>query len=476
MFKGSITMNTSEVNNISCCSFQVNECDPFTLIIGVICGSVIQMTPLLISIKKLINLQYLKNIEIIVLANGESIQDVSHLVSQVLTESTSVSFQVLDGQAQEKILPIGEARSLLQKAVGIRMEEVHSSYAWILDDDMSIPNIASKYLSWLPAFKSNGLDVLIGSFNGGSPNPPAHGLRIQINDLIHNIRWLSKLIPTEPLPDRSQENAIFRKKYPDYYYDLSRKHDEHLVKPYWVVPHFKGETVDDAYQRILSNLTRIFTGEPFLRPLISDLPCNPLLESYPSCNRGGNTFILSSKTLTLTPNITTLTAKKENRRSDMVWAIINRFYHGFNVHAVSFPIDHHRYIGSSDSFSMNKSLGEIKGAALYAALLAYFEKAPNTKWQFTSEQINEISDLYCKYINKRIASYNINFRAIGFLLEELDSEFSYLDLKISLFINTARKWVDVNNLKVIRSELEDGQNLKELTTFLNSISQKVDDF
>lgn len=469
-------MGSCVEKDIQAGTLQANQCQPFTLIIGVICGSIVQIEPLLLDINKLRKLPFLNKVEVVVLANGEDSQKVISLTSQIFIDDSSLAFQVLENQLPGNTLPIGQARSLLQKTVGRKMEAMPSSYAWILDDDMRIPIVASEYLSWLPAFRKKGIDVLIGSFNGGSPNPPAHGIRVQINDLIHNLRWLSKLKPEEKLPDRNQNNAIFRKEYPDYYYDLSRKHQKHLTQSYWVVPEYPKESVASALQRILSGINKIFTGEPFLRPLISELPCNPIDESYPSCNRGGNTFILSSSALISTPNIAMMSGKKENRRSDMIWAIINKYYHGLKIHAVSFPVNHHRYIGTSNSICLTKTVSEIKGAALYAAMLRYFEKSPNSAWFFTNEQIIEITNLYFNYIEERLMAYKENFNAIHTMLEVLGLEFGNTNVEVEQLIDTVRKWVDFNNLNVIKTRLYLPESYDELRIFLNSITEEIKKF
>jgi len=450
--------------------------ESFSLIIGVICGSTIQIRPLLDDINNLRNLSFIINIEVIILANGENSSDVSKLLSEVFSSSNSPVFSVFSEEQEDLILPIGQARSKLQKIVGIRMDDSISTYAWILDDDMRIPKEANTYLTWLPAFKKNGVDVLIGNFNGSSPNPPAHGIRTQLNDLIHNLTWLNNLSDCSELPDRSYENELFRLEYPDYYYDLSRKHKTHLDKAYWITPKFKGETVKDARQRILENVDKILTGEPFLRPLITVISTDPLTDSYPSCNRGGNTFVLNSKALTLTPNAILLTNGEENRRSDMIWAIINSYYHNFKIHAVSFPVYHHRYVNISANFSLDKTISEIRGAALYAAMFNFFQQEPQPEWRLLQSNNKEISDLYYEYINTRLTIYKENFKVVSNLLDKIEFEHKEVNKVLDSCICKLRKWVSTENLEQITRMVDASNKTVDIEGFLKSINNQINSF
>lgn len=470
-------MESYKVKNDSYCEqLYSNKCDPFTLLIGVICGSTVQIRPLLDDIYNLKRLSYLKSIEVFILANGETPTDVIALASEIFGGINTPTFRVIGDGLDDNILPIGQARSKLQKVIGYRMECITSSYAWILDDDMRIPNVADKYLTWLPEFKSKGIDVLIGNFDGGSPNPPAHGIRVQLNDLIHNFNWLDELHDNSELPDRSLENKFFRLEYPDYYYDLSRKHKKHLDMPYWVIPEFEGETVKHARQRIIENVDKILTGEPFLRPLITSVSTNPIADSKPSCNRGGNTFILTPEALTLTPNTTLLTNGEENRRSDMIWAIINRYYHNLKIHAVSFPVYHHRYINVSTHYNLDKTVGEIRGAALYAAMFTFFEEQPHSDWNFSEDNSGIISDLYLSYIQSRLNIYKQNFESINKLLDKLESELASNNNSTVPFLCAIREWVSTENFDEIEKAVFISNETVDLEGYLHTLVDQIRSF
>ncbi|WP_432463464.1 hypothetical protein [Agarivorans sp. QJM3NY_33] len=454
---------------------QTYNCNSFSLIIGVICGSTTQVEPLLNDINNLIKLPYLIDIEVHILANGEKCKDINSLLKSIFNVSESLKFRVHES-GQNSILPIGQARSKLQKLVGTRMKNKESSYAWILDDDMRIPDRASAYLTWLPAFKDKGVDVLVGNFNGSSPNPPAHGIRVQLNDVIHNLKWLNSLPDDTKLLNREHENKQFRLKYSDYYYDLSRKHREHLEIPYWIVPEYEGETVGNAKQRIIKNVGKILTGEPFLRPLDVSVSENPLEDSEPSCNRGGNTFILTAEALTNTPNAIMLTNGEENRRSDMIWAVINKYYHNFTIHSISFPVYHHRYVNVSPSFSLSKTISEIRGSALYAAMLSFFQSHQKPSWEQLKNNGSNVSKLYFRYINNRLKLYKDNFKEINLQLDIIESEYISDEKGFNNVINSLRDWISEENFEKIKAPVIESSNSIDIVEFVKSLDYQIESF
>jgi hypothetical protein len=452
-----------------------HNCNPYTLLVGVICGSAKQIAPLLDDINNLSTKSFIQVIETHILLNGVSRESLDHAISEVNEKSSQITFNIIEKKDIEGTLPIGRARSILQKELGYRMDIVENSFVWILDDDMRIPKIAESYLTWLPLFKSEGIDVLIGNFEGSSPNPPAHGIRVQLNDLFNNLKWFDELNDHEILTDKSRDNERFRKKYPDYYYDLSRKHTEHLKETYWVVPAYRNETVQNARERILGSLDKILTGEPFLRPLVVSVPNNPIEASIPSCNRGGNTFVFNSSALKHTPNTVLLSNGSENRRSDMIWAIINRYYHGLKIQAVSFPVYHYRFISLNNEINLEKTVGEIKGSAVYAALHSFFDEGLKSSWCFRTDECEMIYRLYQKYIEGRLLLYKENFIGCEKLLDQIDKEYSKYGNRITQFISQVKKWINCSSLEYI-DKTSKSETFENLSMFLNSIKPQIDNY
>jgi len=249
---------------------------------------------------------------------------------------------------------IAMARTMLQKYLGALLAADTNSFGWILDDDMHVDERACDYLPWLPAFREKGIDVLIGATEGLSPNPPLNGLRVNLVDLLHNLKWLRNLPEDAALPDRTTENNALRRRLPDYYYDLSRKHSDHLEMPHWLEPTVPDETVGEALYRLEGSAVDLLNGNSFTRPLIIAPTSDPLVSAKNSVNRGGNTFILNHRALNETPKTIITINGQEARRSDMVWAIVNRHYRRLNIEAVAFPVQHASRLNATPSLDIEK--------------------------------------------------------------------------------------------------------------------------
>lgn len=411
--------------------------DNFNLYIGVISDNAKMLSRLVESLSLLDKLKCLNKINIIVLCNGI---DESYLgkknrysnTQKISIEFINKSIQINDAKSglfgkkfeyrPQTVVGIAQARTMVQKYVGLRAKADNIAISWILDDDMRIDSRALIYIPWLQVFKENGVDVLIGSVEGSSPNPPLNGLRVLLLDLYHNILWLRNLDPKLQLPNRSDENHKKRLKYPDYYYDLSRKHTAHLEDPHWIQPIYEGETVENAFKRLLTNAPLIITGHPLTRPLISpQITSNPLKYSKLSVNRGGNTFILNSKALLDSPNLTIKINGREGRRSDMIWAIINKQINNMHIKTVPFPILHDSRVNSGGNLNSSKVIDEIIGSTIYAALCDFLKKNDNHSLKFSKSDINEIWSLVIKYRNIRLHKLNESYiRVIG-LTKALDA-------------------------------------------------------
>ena len=434
------------------------EVDNFNLYIGVISDNPKMLSRLVESLCLLDQSTYLRKVNIIVLCNGTDATNLEKEIQYSNAEKISIEFidvytQINDAKAglfgegfkdrPKTTVGIAQARTMLQKYVGLKAKADNKAISWIIDDDMRIDSRALQYIPWLPVFKENKIDVLIGSFEGSSPNPPLNGLRVLLVDLYHNILWLRNLDPNLQLPNRSNENQRKRIKNPDYYYDLSRKHTSHLEAPYWIQPIYKGETVEKAYKRLLSYAPLIVTGHPLTRPLISTkIKGNPLNYSKSSVNRGGNTFILNSNALLKAPNLTLKIKGREGRRSDMIWAIINKHINNMNIKTVPFPILHDSRVNSEKYLNLPKVIDEIIGSSIYAALCDFLQKRDSHTLRFSKPDIDELWSLVIEYRDLRLHKLNESYmRIIGLTKtlegitnnEELGGLLNYLELSFSLF-------------------------------------------
>lgn len=402
--------------------------DPFALYVGVISSDPVMLRPLLDGLACLRSSPSIERLSVVVLDNGtpaprleELAEDARRAGLQVAVisepiqcrDAASGAFGTPLSERPGGQVGIAQARTMLQRYLGTLLSMNHGSFGWILDDDMRVDDRALTYLPWLPAFRGEGVDVLIGHYEGSSPNPPINGLRVHLVDLLHNLIWLRGLHPHAILPDRTTENAALRARYPDYYYDLSRKHTGHLEMPHWLEPVARGETVGEAYARLLAGALGILSGDPLTRPIIASMPANPLASAKDSVNRGGCTFILNHRALTLTPNTTPRVQGREARRSDMIWAIVNRYYRRLQIKSVGFPIQHVGRVAATPSLNIEKVQGEIIGSSLYAGLTDFLGDRPHHALDFSSEETEAIWRLATDRLNHRMRSLEQSFYRIA---------------------------------------------------------------
>lgn len=419
---------------------------PFDLIVGIISADPISLQPLLNSLHILIGHSSLKTLSVIVLCNGCS----SYKMNQHIEPSIQQRLNITVISEQQQLAharsgyfgsglnqrPTGQvgiafARTMLQRYLGEALFKSPKSIGWILDDDMRIDIRANDYISWLPAFRQHGIDVLFGAYEGASPNPPLNGLRVQLMDLVANLTWLSNLPENVILPNRSDENKKLREQFPDYYYDLSRKHTAHTESPIWLEPSYPYETVKEAKARLISNAVGILNGTPITRSIIAPECRHPINEAKDSVNRGGCTFILNHDAVLYTPNLIPTLNEKEVRRSDMIWAIINRHYRGMTLKAVSFPVQHVGRTCSHPTVNLEKVKGEIVGSALYAGLTSFLNKKPNHQLTFSATEKDEIYLTSIKHMKDRMrllkqSLYRINGLASAISHSEYASELKAL--------------------------------------------------
>jgi len=412
-----------------------SECvTPFVLTIGVITGDARKLLPLLHSIAELVECSYLSEVNTIVLCNGCSTKALENALlhskrplstvriiseAQQIEDSKNGLFGPCLTSRQTGQVGIAHARSMLQKYVGLECEASIGSVAWILDDDMRIDARAKQYLAWLPRFKQNDIDVVIGQYEGSSPNPPLNGLRGQLLDLLHNLRWLDTLSNDIELPDRSNENSILRRKYPDYYYDLSRKHSGHIEAPFWLEPAYIGETVAEARTRLFAFAPMLLTGFPLTRGIIPSCTENPLMTVKDTVNRGGNTFVLNPKALTQVPNLIPKINGREARRSDMLWAIINKHHNGLNIKSAPFPVQHTGRVQNEKTLDLEKVQDEIMGSALYAGLQEFLLTKKQHNLVFTPTDISDVWQATRNARNTRLARLTLSYYRINGLAQAL---------------------------------------------------------
>lgn len=272
--------------------------------------------------------------------------------------------------------PIGPARTMLQSYVTRVANQRPGAIAWILDDDSRLDNVSDgipippfrNLLASLKRMHSLGIDVVLGTVTGDPPIPPGSTVRTQLVDLYHSLSWLVRFKADDVLPDRRAENRNARASARDFYYDLSRRDTHHLEWPFWLTPTESGESVGHALRRMIDALPRILAGQGVFRPLVLDTPCETIASMRPSVQRGTNTFVFDCRAFTDFPNAAPRFAGDVLRRSDMIWALLNRYAGGRRIVGARLPIRHDRANEPPVGLDLQRLIPDIRGYALYSAL------------------------------------------------------------------------------------------------------------
>ena len=442
------------------------DCNPYELWIGVICSAYSVIRPLLENIGNLQHMKFIKTLKLILLENQLCNQDKLDIL--LLCKKMSIDVVFITDEMQEswrarglfsnfykesgKMLSIAYARTMLQKYMGDNVPA--DVICWILDEDMRFTHKTITALKYIPAVKKEGIDILIGGFEYSSPNPPINGIRVQLTDLLANLQWITTNNNAKPLEDLSQENLAFITKYPDYYYDLSRKHRGHLEHPYWISPIEKNETYGSVMNRMLDNAWKIFFGNPLTRPIIAKEPLHFMESIRDSVNRGGNTIIFNHKALTDSPNLAFQIKGVDVRRSDMIWSIINRYYRKMSVKAGNISTWH---AGKADlgrqKIDVQKIRDEIIGSAFYAALTDFLQNNQENSLDFTNEDLDHIVGGIEFHIKNRIKKLRLTFfRAKGITASLKSLPIYSKESRLQDFVEIVENWFSKSSFCLIERE------------------------
>lgn len=143
---------------------------------------------------------------------------------------------------------IARTRTMVQRYALELASHLPRAVVWVLDDDKRLDDAVLHLVDRLRALREAGHAWVLGRDLGAPPLPAASTLRLGLLDLLHNLRWLSRLEPTASLPDRDCENRANERRFKDFYYDLSAD-SGHLETPWWITPAHEGETVREALAR-----------------------------------------------------------------------------------------------------------------------------------------------------------------------------------------------------------------------------------
>jgi 2-polyprenyl-3-methyl-5-hydroxy-6-metoxy-1,4-benzoquinol methylase len=318
-------------------------------------------------------------------------------------------------------LSIGPARTALQTYLYHFIKPRRGAVAWILDDDMRLDPLVSAggtserrrmpLIPHLARLREDGVDIAIGNYTGAAPLPALSTLRVQMVDLLANLRWLATLPPDARLPDRSASNAAARAGRRDFYYDLSHRETDRLETPFWLEQAHEAETVQAACDRLCTNLERILDGQQLFRPLVLDAATALAFEPSDTLYRGGNTFVFNVDALADVPNAVPDIGGRATRRSDMIWTLMQRSRHQRNIVSVPLGVYHARESQHGTPEEHERCLADdICGFALFSALQDH-----------VADSRIDLGDRAEKLRNERLAAFRLAVHRIRGLAHELDA-------------------------------------------------------
>jgi 2-polyprenyl-3-methyl-5-hydroxy-6-metoxy-1,4-benzoquinol methylase/glycosyltransferase involved in cell wall biosynthesis len=316
-------------------------------------------------------------------------------------------------------LAIGPARTALQTYLYHFIKSRPGAVAWILDDDMRLDPLVNfggtrrqqrmPLISHLARLRQQGVDIAIGSYTGAPPLPALSTFRVQMVDLLASLRWLATLSPDAALPDMSGQNAAMRADRRDFYYDLSHRETDRLETPFWLEPAFLGECVSAACKRLCSNLDRMLDGQQLFRPLVLDAASITAFKTSENLYRGGNTFVFNVEALGDVPNAVPDIDGRPTRRSDMIWALVQRTQYQRKVVSVPLGVYHARESQHSTPAEHERCLADdIRGFALFSALQDHYQDA--------SVDVGERAE---KFRDERLAAFALSVHRTRGLAAEL---------------------------------------------------------
>ena len=359
-----------------------------------------------------------------------------HLVDRRRHLEDVAEGRVIDGGAgRGRKLSIARARTALQTYLYAFAKRRPGAVVWILDDDMRLdPLVAGKDgrlqrrpLDLVPMLQdlrkrhaSGDVDIAIGAYTGAPPLPFAATVRVQLVDLVASLQWLAAQDAGAVLPDPIGGNAVLRSGRRDYYYDLSRSETDRLETPFRVTPAFSGERVGEAFERVAGAAERILAGEQVFRPLAIEPGHLELADD--GLQRGGNTFVFDVETLRLAPNPSPAIDGRPSRRSDMLWALLQRRCFGRRVSAVPIALYHDRSRVAACTLDVERVVDDIRGYAMFSALQdtpRAFTSTDDQDIELAEGEIEGVARRAHKYLEERLAAFRLSFHRIRGLMRVL---------------------------------------------------------
>ncbi|MEM9488633.1 MAG: hypothetical protein AAGC55_05785 [Myxococcota bacterium] len=296
-------------------------------------------------------------------------------------------------------LPIATARRLV-KRYAVDHTDAYTA-VWVLDEDLRLTPmldaIAAGRFSLsqcIRHLRASRIDIAVGPVIGAPPVPARSTVRVNLEDVLRHLDIIAALHPDTVWPDRTAENAQVRIALPEYYYDLTRAHEDPASRPMWLEPDTPGESVRSVFARLSVAAGQLLDGVPVTRAVrhvaINGQTCKRAVEAL---YLGGNTLIVRPDLLAKIPSIAPRLGGRVTRRSDMLWARLAVAYAGAQVGSAPLTALQDRTGPGRSSFGLDKLLDDVRGSAAVAALDTFLG----------GESLSRAADVYAMRVNERVA-------------------------------------------------------------------------
>jgi len=354
-------------------------------------------------------------------------------------------------------IPLG--RTILHHHLFTESTEMQNPVYWIIDDDVSFSattseNGNSKQVNLFEIINEHysNADALIGSISNDPPVPTLCCIRGQLVDFLHSHN-ANNLLSADFLNLKSK---------PDYYYDLSDIHSDHLEIPIY---HTSARE---------SELEIIFSGKSLSRQALQkELKAN----TKSVTKRGANTLVFNRELLHYYPVINLEVNNKFARRGDLLWALLNQIVSNKKILEHTFSLDHNR---PTTEFILKKELDkagyDIIGYAFNKGILEVINEIKQQtnphRPKDIFEKLNQANfyqqflKTYNYFLERRKTRFLMNYYRIIGLTKLLSENFA----KAKSFHSQVS---DVKALNAFHSLLADAQDEETLKSFFSELTTTI---
>lgn len=347
----------------------------------------------------------------------------------------------------DDINSISLGRTILHRHLFDETTHFDNPVYWIIDDDIDLNAISTSETSFqlfdLINKNINKTDAIIGGISNDPPIPTLSCIRTQLVDFLYSYG--------------NNTNSDFQGTYqkPEYYYDLSDLHSDHLETPVLKA----GITENHLHQ--------IFSGKAVFRPALQR---ELKLKYITITRRGANTIVLNREILRLYPVINLEVNDKFARRGDLTWALFNQIVSNKKFTEHTFCINHNRPLSKFNlDRELDKSAYDIIGYAFNKAIFQVIENIKKNENAdvfaelLAEKNFNELKQIYIFFLQRRKARFKMNYYRIMGLTKIISEKFvfgkEYYEQfkdegKISLFDSIMLNAASEKHLKMFLEKLK----------------------